>query len=260
MCSPQAIALVITLYTQQDFAEGCDLWIEGYDVFENAPHPHMTRTKFHISVALRIFNGLVGILVTFLLVIGSNEAVDLLLNFSAMEFVATLDGVAFELAAAGYLGRVLESKAEEVSIAKYKSHKDRRTYRKWPHLVVAVLLLIGGIWLFLGQMGRRFGENELYVQFQDDVVPELASLSGVYVGVQEHFNSGGRGQGPVYYERKGDSYITDPEFKKPRFYYCQESQGEELNAWVFHFYDPRTLRKTHRSPKQPSTGSHPGYR
>jgi len=71
--------------------------------------------KWALSILLRGSEGLLGLFVTFLLVMQSNNVLDLLLNFSAMEFVTLLDDVIFALTSEGFLGRVLKKEATRLS-------------------------------------------------------------------------------------------------------------------------------------------------
>ena len=71
--------------------------------------------KWALSILLRGSEGLLGLFVTFLLVMQSNNVLDLLLNFSAMEFVTLLDDVIFSLTSEGFLGRVLKKEATRLS-------------------------------------------------------------------------------------------------------------------------------------------------
>ena len=71
--------------------------------------------KWALSILLRGSEGLLGLFVPFLLVMQSNNVLDLLLNFSAMEFVTLLDDVMFSLTSEGFLGRVLKKEATRLS-------------------------------------------------------------------------------------------------------------------------------------------------
>ena len=71
--------------------------------------------KWALSILLSGSEGLLGLFVTFLLVMQSNNVLDLLLNFSAMEFVTLLDDVIFALTSEGFLGRVLKKEATRLS-------------------------------------------------------------------------------------------------------------------------------------------------
>jgi hypothetical protein len=56
----------------------------------------------------------------------STEVVELLLNFTAMEFMATLDGSAFEIASKGFLGSTLAKKTAFVFKVRYSKCSWRR--------------------------------------------------------------------------------------------------------------------------------------
>jgi hypothetical protein len=54
------------------------------------------------------------VFVTFLLIVTVDNVFDLLLNFTAMEFVSQLDDAAFFLAGMGYFGSKNADKSEEI--------------------------------------------------------------------------------------------------------------------------------------------------
>lgn len=77
--------MTISLFTQDDFSSGVNLLIAGRDQFyvcTGGDRIDIPFWRFYVSVALRILTGILGITVTFLLVVQSDNAVDLLLNFS----------------------------------------------------------------------------------------------------------------------------------------------------------------------------------
>lgn len=104
-------AIAITVYTQGDFFEGIvgpaklifvyfcfafltsesgrqsDLFFFTYEVIHKAI-PSITKPKYYFTAVTEILLGCFGIVVTFILIMQSNEVVDSLLNFTAMEFVA----------------------------------------------------------------------------------------------------------------------------------------------------------------------------
>ena len=197
-------------------------------------------------MSLRLFTGILGIYTTFLLVMRSNEAVDLLLNFSAMGFVAELDGIAFALALAGFFGPAVKRKAEEVD--QYKVTKtsasdfpccqkmDSKFKRRWlrvmPYLVVATMLVLGAIMVAMKQNERNFEDNLVYVQFSDEIWSKLPLNSGIYEGRVIRVKTRGD-VGQIKYVKLG---TTDTK-NSPGFVYCRRDGG----SWMFD-----DLNDTHR--------------
>lgn len=87
----QIIAITITVFTQDDVRTGVSLFYKGYP---NRVNPylmkHLGKTKFVVITFMRIIEGSLGLLVTFLLIVSASTVIDLLLNFTAMEFVSQL--------------------------------------------------------------------------------------------------------------------------------------------------------------------------
>lgn len=66
--------------------------------------PYATEWKFALSFLLRFMDGLYSLIVTFVLLLVTDEVLSLFLNFAALQFLQNIDDIAFELASHGYLG------------------------------------------------------------------------------------------------------------------------------------------------------------
>jgi len=64
---------------------------------------HATRTKWALSIALRLLDGLMSISANFVLLLQAPQVLSLLLNFAALQFLQDIDNVAFGLAEQGYI-------------------------------------------------------------------------------------------------------------------------------------------------------------
>jgi hypothetical protein len=69
---------------------------------------YATEWKFALSFLLRFMDGLYSLIVNFVLLLVTDEVLSLFLNFAALQFLQSIDDVAFELAANGYLGDNME--------------------------------------------------------------------------------------------------------------------------------------------------------
>ena len=144
-----------------------------------------TPLKFTTSNVMRLVAGNLGIVASFGLVVYAPDVIDLLLNFTAIEFVATLDNSCFELASKGFLGISIEKKAKQVENFRYE-YKIRRKSIYVRFIVYALYFLayVGTFFAIVGlQSTRQIGvENEIYVQFDDTNIPTLFGISGAYIG------------------------------------------------------------------------------
>mmetsp|Transcript_25801 Transcript_25801/g.39581 ORF Transcript_25801/g.39581 Transcript_25801/m.39581 type:complete len:788 (+) Transcript_25801:155-2518(+) len=235
----QIFAVLVTLYTQSDFIDGIFLLTEGWKAFSEITTPF----KFHFSAVLRVISGNFGIMSTFVLVMYSTEVVDLLLNFTAMEFVATLDGSAFEIAAKGFLGITLEKKARVIQDFRYKrrTRKGSSASRVFAYTFYVCVVFAAFVTIVYFQSQRAIGvDNEIYVQFDDTHVAELSGISGVYKGCKNFQTRRDDGKGIMGARTTGDiGYVDvsfdecptisdDGEFPAEIFVYCWEHDG-----WVF---------------------------
>ena len=180
------------MYTQSDFIDGIFLLTERWKAFAEIS----TAFKFNLHALSRILVGNIGIISTFLLVMYSTEVIDLLLNFTAMEFVATLDDSAFELAAKGFLGGTLERKVDIIRAFRYtpRNRARRRRSRLVLFLFYFVLIFSAFFAIIILQQQRSVGiENEVYIQFDDRRLESLTGVSGVYKGCKGFSTNGDDG-------------------------------------------------------------------
>ena len=87
----QVIALAITALTQDLLRTGLLEAYKGYvpETVGNS-FKHVSRTRWIINSIVRCMEGSLGLLVTFILIMTAETVIDLLLNFTAMEFVSQL--------------------------------------------------------------------------------------------------------------------------------------------------------------------------
>eukprot|EP00980_Cylindrotheca_fusiformis_P018198 scaffold5889_cov115-Cylindrotheca_fusiformis.AAC.5 len=199
--------------------------------------PGVTAWKYYTAATTQTIVGIYGIFVTFVIIMQSTEVVDLLLDFTAMEFVAALDDAAFALSLRGFLGRSMKKTARTVKTARY-TQRDKRTWlRKWPMLVVAIVLITCYVIVRVKQNNRAFGDNEIVMQMHDDAIPWLSTLSGTYIGCTM-FLSDSRKLivGPIIYTRH-PANGCDANWKKEQaaFFFCEGKHwvfavGDEMNS------------------------------
>ena len=91
---------------------------------------------------MRFILALFAIAVTFMLIIRSSEVIELLLNFTAVEFISLLDNVAFRLASTGFFGRANYDEAVMVRTLSFKIDKRKRTYSSVKFLSMLVIFLV----------------------------------------------------------------------------------------------------------------------
>jgi hypothetical protein len=125
----QLIALFITVITQDEVRVSLNVLVDGYPETEAAfgaiGCKDTSKAKWFISAILRLFAGMYSLLLTFILIITSNEVRDLLLNFTAVEFISNVDDTIFLLSTWGYFGpRALKDANKIVDAKAVKSVED----------------------------------------------------------------------------------------------------------------------------------------
>lgn len=67
-----------------------------------------------LAAAFRFTQGTLACFTVFLLVMVSEDVIDIVLNFTAVNFISTMDDAAFEIASLGRYGNVLKKRADEI--------------------------------------------------------------------------------------------------------------------------------------------------
>jgi len=86
-------------------------------------HPGATKGRYHTANFLRFLDGFIFLFVNTMLLLQSEANLELLMNFTAIDFLSALDNVALHLARDGYLSENLEEVAGDVMLLKMpKNH------------------------------------------------------------------------------------------------------------------------------------------
>ena len=132
---------------------------------------------------LRVSEGLIGLFVTFTLIMQSKTVLELLLSFSAMEFVSLLDDVAFSMLHEGYFGigmmehaTLCEKKYYVPHISSLKSSCFSAAY----FIVIFAVMFSGWSGIYESQATGEYLCQRMYIQVDDEFAPALVGLSGIY--------------------------------------------------------------------------------
>eukprot|EP00526_Cylindrotheca_closterium_P000026 CAMPEP_0113614218 /NCGR_PEP_ID=MMETSP0017_2-20120614/7048_1 /TAXON_ID=2856 /ORGANISM="Cylindrotheca closterium" /LENGTH=872 /DNA_ID=CAMNT_0000523369 /DNA_START=40 /DNA_END=2658 /DNA_ORIENTATION=+ /assembly_acc=CAM_ASM_000147 len=242
------IAVVITVYTQNNIFQGLDLFVQSFKYIGKVPG--VTVYKCYLGALTQVNLGIFGIFVTFVLIMQAQDVVDLLLDFTAMEFVACLDDAAFLLAWRGFFGRAMKDTAIVVAEVKYTPKDKHKWLRKWPLFVVLLLLLGCYALIRIMQDNRMFGDNEIYIQFHDDAIPWLSTLSGMYIGCYLSASDYGKvgektdsSVGRIIYTKLPSDECEDNWMSEhAAFFYCDESWVLAVGDDMMHPCDQWTLK------------------
>ncbi len=140
----QFLALIVAVLTQADIRISLEQVNEGYnkDRIGNE-FAEASCGKRWFATACRFLQRALGLVVTFFLIVIVDNAFDLLLNFTAMEFVSQLDDVAFFLAGTGYFGSKVKEKSEVIDEITYPQARDEKKRRKTLHVILLIVVFSG---------------------------------------------------------------------------------------------------------------------
>ena len=139
-----------------------------------------------VSSILRLSQGIIAVLATLGLVLTSTNTRDVVLNFAAINFISTLDEVAFVLAASGYYHiKSLKTKAKEIEDKKLPRCIVGKTYPFYNLVVtVAALVVLMLPFLYIGveQTKNSYLDMETFrVEFKEEsALQDYNEYSGCY--------------------------------------------------------------------------------
>mmetsp|Transcript_10106 Transcript_10106/g.18409 ORF Transcript_10106/g.18409 Transcript_10106/m.18409 type:complete len:683 (-) Transcript_10106:187-2235(-) len=177
----QFLALLIVVATQDDMITSLIGILDGYDAAILKIEPSALMWKFFVSNGCRLGGGLLYLTVSFFLIIQSTNILGLFLNLAALNFISTLDDVAFSIARNGFISDRLEKLAVIIAdlpipVARSVSNLWRRGF----FVVVFGCLVTGwGLAVKRQRMGM-FQCQSMSVTFGSSAPTSLAELSGTY--------------------------------------------------------------------------------
>ena len=171
------LAILISIITQTDVRSAICLYRDGFDeaglaqVFRGARF-----WKWSLSIGLRASEGLLGLIIAFLLIMKSPSVLELLLNFSAIEFVTMLDDTVFELVKEGFFGREMKKEAKRLIRKTYFVSRDcansKSAFRVSILYFVVLFLSFFGSWATIASQQNRgfYFCDVISSQFSDEVL------------------------------------------------------------------------------------------
>eukprot|EP00536_Pseudo-nitzschia_multiseries_P014915 jgi/Psemu1/216239/e_gw1.787.18.1 len=171
------------------------------------------------SSMLRCFQGFMAMVAAFLLIITSDTAVEIVLNFSAVNFISHMDNVAFMLALSGKYGEKIAEEANRITNLQLPPCMSRRKHARF-HFTLASLGVIF-VAFIIGIIANQGNPNKwrttvLRVEFNDE---EFQAYTGCYE-MDETLDSYKR---DVY-------FLSDGDEETARFQYCIDERRWILSA------------------------------
>jgi hypothetical protein len=162
----QFLAIFIAVLTQEDLRTSLEQVNEGYSTERiGKEFGEATRGKWWFATACRFLQGALGLIVTFFLIVTVDNIFELLLNFTAMEFVSNLDDVAFFSAGTGYFGSKSADKSEEIDKTTYPQAADEMKRRKTLHVILLAAVFIGMLAAWGGIVNQQRSDKYLCNEF-----------------------------------------------------------------------------------------------
>ena len=192
----QIIALFISVFIQDDSREGMEQLLRGFPTMykgnDNLKET-MTPLKWYFGNTIRFFNGMLIIVTSFMLLVTVDTVLDVVLNFLGVQFVGSLDDLAFMLCKTGYFGTTLERKANDIATVEFKNDKkmdiwlQRFGYGYLAHhihgFLISIILLVAIVTYYRIASKQSEGfwfDNDLLIEIGDETFPYIGLFSGCY--------------------------------------------------------------------------------
>ncbi|CAB9509241.1 expressed unknown protein [Seminavis robusta] len=182
----QFIAVLVAVLTQGDLRVALTLARDGFTKEFHAAFRHTAEWKFRLAVVTRAASGTIGLVVVFVLIITSSSVVGLLLDFTAVEFVSSIDELCFFLAKQGFLGTGCKHYSAIVACDLYKVAPEsrqgflRKSWKTVSLFLILSVFLAGWISIVIFQLDGHYMCNTIMVNMGDDFVPALGAFNGLY--------------------------------------------------------------------------------
>eukprot|EP00566_Odontella_aurita_P007972 CAMPEP_0113543680 /NCGR_PEP_ID=MMETSP0015_2-20120614/10288_1 /TAXON_ID=2838 /ORGANISM="Odontella" /LENGTH=683 /DNA_ID=CAMNT_0000443857 /DNA_START=197 /DNA_END=2248 /DNA_ORIENTATION=- /assembly_acc=CAM_ASM_000160 len=177
----QALALILAVVVQDDMIEGFAM-LNTETHFDHA-HLGTSTAKWFLSAITQILEGLVMLLITFILIMQSASVNNALLNFAAMSFIWTIDDAGFALAKRGFVTDKIQVACEEVVNLKLSApSKNHKKLKRFLFVLTCAVEMAGfGVIVHEQRTGQFLSPDTIFVQFGDSFDPFISAYSGVYV-------------------------------------------------------------------------------
>jgi len=164
---------------------------ELFPTFITRPNPDGKLSRLRFACILRLTQGLLATLGVFVLVMTSTDVVDIILNFTAINFISEIDDSAFEQAEKGKYGQAVEDAVKKIidedlphSLSK---ESKRKRYNYGIIFISLVLYMISVAVMVIQDVPRVWTTETVRVEFQDE---ERSHYSGCYTS--EYYMRDGR--------------------------------------------------------------------
>jgi hypothetical protein len=194
----------------------------GQDIQRKTFQRDLWLCKCSVSIILQLIAGIGMLMVGFVMNMQSTSVLGLMLNFAALQFISDIQDIAFWVARDGYVSLWVEQATQHVKQVQIpcpkrtfdKAYCRQTLVKRVTYLLVTCAVMAGYGVLVHQQTNGRFLCQNLFVQWGDQVRPELPSFTGEY---QQHPSQKIHGR-VVYYGQ----------WSGARFAYCSS-----MKVWTF---------------------------
>lgn len=175
----QAMALFMALAYQSDMIQASLALLYGFHPEVLNDYPGATFNSWLLACLAQLMAGMLLLIDCFILTMQASRVIDVMLNLTALLFMAEIDDVGFWLAKAGFISSDLQRQALGVVGFHVPKRKVQKTFRRILFFLALVGLFVGYGVLKSRQLGGDYLETYLYVQFGGEYNSKLPFFSGL---------------------------------------------------------------------------------
>ena len=166
----QAFSICISVMSQRNFITSLQDLFGDFPTVILQTAPCASRSKWTCSNLARILDGVLAIIVSFILIVQSSDVLELFMNFAALAFIQEISSIAFLLVNHGYIFESLQKDTEDVKKVMVPKCVRTRSVFRTEMLITLSMVVVLGIWGMVVHMQHKgdFTSQKLVVQVSQD--------------------------------------------------------------------------------------------
>ena len=166
----QAFSICISVMSQRNFITSLQDLFGDFPTVILQTAPFASRRKWICSNLARFLDGVLAIIVSFILIVQSSDVLELFMNFAALAFIQEISSIAFLLVNHGYIFESLQKDTEDVKKVMVPKKVRTRSVFRTEMMITFSMVVVLGIWGMVVHMQHKgdFTSQKLVVQVSQD--------------------------------------------------------------------------------------------
>lgn len=175
----QGLTIFLLLANMSDLIDATLKLQAGFYPEVLCKHPGANYSTWIFSCMAQLLAGLFLLAASFVLTMQSSTVIELMLNLTALVFMAEIDDIGFSMAKLGFLTDRLQIEADAVANFEVPKRKRHNTPRRVLYSVALIVLYTLFAVVKVEQLEGKYLPTYVYVQFGDAYNPKIPFFSGI---------------------------------------------------------------------------------